>query len=402
MAKLSFYLQSKNPQAPIYARLRDGVIDAKAKTNLFINPEDWSEKKKMPKSLKDADAKFIQQKMLDMRHIVTKAFNSRASTTIINSDWLYSVLFPKEETVKDSTVETYFDIYYESKLSMGCSEALLKKIISVKNLFIRYQKDRNSIFLIRDITVAVMDDFAKYMISKKYRQSYVFRVVKQIKSILFDAKATGYETSNNFEQIRQKDKKSYKTYLSIQEIHQIIETEMPHDYLDNAKDWLIISCYLGQRVSDLMRCEKSMIRITDEGRVIDLTQKKTKTEMMVAIFPEVDKILDKRDGDFPRPISDQKYNEYIKEVCRLAGLNSLEKGKLYDATQKREMDGKYEKWRLISSHVGRRSFATNYYGIYPTTLLMAQTGHTTERAFREYIGKGQIDQINQLLKMVNK
>ena len=34
---------------------------------------------------------------------------------------------------------------------------------------------------------------------------------------------------------------------------------MPHDYLVNAKDWLLIACYTGQRVSDYLRFTSSMI-----------------------------------------------------------------------------------------------------------------------------------------------
>ena len=46
----------------------------------------------------------------------------------------------------------------------------------------------------------------------------------------------------------------------------------------------------------------------------------------------------------------------------------------------------YEKWQLVSSHTGRRSFATNLYKSgFPSISIMNITGHKTEAAFLKYI-----------------
>jgi integrase len=175
---------------------------------------------------------------------------------------------------------------------------------------------------------------------------------------------------------------------------------MPTESLENARDWLIISCYLGQRVSDLMRCHSGLIKVVNNGRLIDLVQEKTEHPLRIGIFPEAEEVLRIRNGEFPRPISHQKYNEYIKEVCKIAGLTYEEKGSLHNLELNRDVEGMYPKWQIISSHVGRRSFATNYYNDYPISLLMAQTGHKSERSFLDYIGKSSMDQISSLLSMV--
>lgn len=67
----------------------------------------------------------------------------------------------------------------------------------------------------------------------------------------------------------------------------------------------------------------------------------------------------------------------------------MTKGNLLNPDTGRYESGNYEKFKLISSHIGRRSFATNFYGEeeYPTPLLMSVTGHGTEKMFLEYIGK---------------
>ncbi|WP_156424163.1 hypothetical protein [Myroides odoratus] len=53
--------------------------------------------------------------------------------------------------------------------------------------------------------------------------------------------------------------------------------------------------------------------------------------------------------------------------------------------------GMFKKHELVTSHIGRRSFATNNYGKIPTVFLMNMTGHSTEQMFLKYIGKGSND-----------
>jgi integrase len=405
MPSINFFLQTVKNPAPIYVRVRDGKIDAKAKTNYFINPEQWSTVKKQPKNLKDAESKSILTGLNDIKALITNSLNVVDTYDGINSEWLMEVLNPAKEEdmqVKNILLADHFDLYYKEKIENEAKLSMLKKTMSVKALVLKYQHKLKKPILLTEVDVAWMNDFMKFMNAQKYKQSYTFRVVKFIKSVCFHAKALGIETSRNFEQIQAKDRKAFKTYLSEEEIQKIIEAKMPTESLENARDWLVISCYLGQRVSDLMRCKKSLIKKVGNYSVIDITQKKTDLPIMVAIFPEVERFLEKRNGEFPREISAQRYNEYIKEVCKIAGLTELEKGTLHDGDLNRGIDGIYPKWQLITSHVGRRSFATNFYSKYPTALLMAQTGHSTERAFLEYIGKGRVDQITQLLEMVFK
>lgn len=104
--------------------------------------------------------------------------------------------------------------------------------------------------------------------------------------------------------------------------------------------------------------------------------------MAVPLSKKVRAILEKRDGNFPRKISDQRYNEYIKEVCKIAGLRKLIEGSKINPEIIRKEKGLFPKYELVTSHIGRRSFATNNYGKIPTSLLINVTGHSTETMFQ--------------------
>jgi integrase len=215
--------------------------------------------------------------------------------------------------------------------------------------------------------------------------------LKFIKTICYHAKSNGLETSYQLDNIKVKFEKVDKLYLTKEELQLIESAELEHDYLDNSRDWLLISCETGQRVSDFMRFNKEQIRFEGDVPLIEFTQVKTNKIMSIPLSKKVRSILEKRNGEFPRKISDQKYNVYIKEVCKIAEIDEVIKGSKQDTIKKRKVRGNFPKFELVTSHIGRRSFATNNYGRIPTPLLMNVTGHTTEGMFLEYIGKTQTD-----------
>ena len=72
-------------------------------------------------------------------------------------------------------------------------------------------------------------------------------------------------------------------------------------------------------------------------------------------------------------------------------------GKKWNEETKRFDYGNYPLYEIISSHVCRRSFATHNYAKIPTPIIMAVTGHKTEKEFLNYIGKDYNDLSREML-----
>ena len=146
-----------------------------------------------------------------------------------------------------------------------------------------------------------------------------------------------------------------------------------------------------------MRFTTDMIRTENGKHLIEFTQKKTEKTMTIPVHKKVFEIIEANGGKFPKKLQDQKYNGYLKEVCKIAEVNEPTKGRksINIGTKEnpvyRYKTDVYLKHELISSHVGRRSFATNFYGKIPTTYLIYITGHSTEAMFLNYIGKSNKD-----------
>jgi len=129
--------------------------------------------------------------------------------------------------------------------------------------------------------------------------------------------------------------------------------DFDHDYLNRAKDLFCIGCFSGQRFSDY-----SVFEIADykAGMIIKRAEKtESFSYIPVDANPRLKALLDKYEWTIPK-ITNQKFNEYIKEACKIVGINDLVKKTVYRGTEK-DIDI-YEKWELISSHTARRTFIT--------------------------------------------
>ena len=109
--------------------------------------------------------------------------------------------------------------------------------------------------------------------------------------------------------------------------------------------------------------------------------------MALEEFQDLFSIRRLKEGDnLPSPMSNQKFNEYIKEVASKVGLTE-------SVRKKRTEVGKEQ--------TARRSFATNMYKRgFPTLIIMNITGHTTEKSFLKYIKVGKAENAELMLKQL--
>ncbi|MGV6862599.1 MAG: site-specific integrase [Putridiphycobacter sp.] len=169
-------------------------------------------------------------------------------------------------------------------------------------------------------------------------------------------------------------------YLNTDEILKITEVELP-PYLDRVRDLFLLACYTGVRSQDYNKLNR--FHFINNGTMLRIRTEKTDEEVIIPLHPEVKRIINKYNGT-PKMITNQKFNVFIKEVCRLAGINeSTFTVRTVGGKKKRTNQPKY---KLVSSHTARRSFATNAYkaGV-PSLAIMAITGHKTEVVFLKYI-----------------
>ena len=140
-------------------------------------------------------------------------------------------------------------------------------------------------------------------------------------------------------------------YLTEKELKAIYEHNFINKTLDLVRDWFIIDCYTGLRISDIQLLTIDNIH----GNTIRIMNEKTDTKVVIPLNAMVRAIIKKHKG-LPRKISDQKMNENLKKVGELAGINEPF---LYSVTKGGvRKDETVKKWEMISNHTARRTFIT--------------------------------------------
>ena len=414
MASVNFLYRSTKEKSNLNLRLlfrnngKDYVFGAK--TNIEISKYYWSKQHK--KKSKDIDITNkqtdINNELNKIENYVLNAFNS-VNIETINKEWLQTQIDcyynpPKQEKSIPTDLINYIDFYINYR-KHELKNASVKKFNVIKNKIIRFEKYRKKQILIKEVNDSFKNEFVIYCKNEIYSQNTIQRELAIIKTFCKHARFLGIETHPQLDSLRLDKAKVEKIYLTFEDLTKIenISKNQLTDSLDNAKDWLIISCYTGQRVSDFMNFTDEQIRIEKDKHLIEFTQKKTGKNMTVPLHNKVLEILKKRKGKFPYKISDQKYNVFIKTVCELAKINESIKGSKLLETKKgsktfRKQSGTFKKYELVTSHIGRRSFATNFYGTIPTTFLIYITGHSTESMFLNYIGKSNKDLALEITK----
>jgi len=419
MATVKFRVLHKTENAQIYVRFsidRDNVFQTK--TGKTINAKYWSVKTSRPIQT-IAENKILTTELNALENHILKEYNTDYSKGVIFSkDWLsekIDTFFNRIEVKTDDAVFlNYLQNFIDFKRSTSSyTDCTLRKYNNLKDRFTQYQKKKKKIFLIKDIGAKTLIDFKNYLISDcDLMETTAVRFIKNLKTVLFDAEQNGKSIHYQIRGFSTGTTNTeYKVFLSFDEIEKIKEIQTINTDWNIAKDWLVLGCYLGQRASDLLRMTNRMIytKTDSEGnsyRFIEIKQQKTGEKVVIPLHDEVETILNKYNGNFPPTFANNfdsnavLFNRHIKKVCELAGIHEIIKGKVYNEGKKKNEIVEIEKCFLVSSHVCRRSFATNFYGnkMFTTPQLMAITGHSTEQMFLNYIGKTADDWAMQTAK----
>ena len=419
MATVKFRVLHKTENAQIYVRFsidRDNVFQTK--TGKTINAKYWSVKTSRPIQT-IAENKILTTELNALENHILKEYNTDYSKGVIFSkDWLsekIDTFFNRIEVKTDDAVFlNYLQNFIDFKRSTSSyTDCTLRKYNNLKDRFTQYQKKKKKTFLLQDVGAKTLIDFKNYLITDcDLMETTAVRFLKNLKTVLFDAEQNGKSIHYQIRGFSTGTTNTeYKVFLSFDEIEKIKEIQTINTDWNIAKDWLVIGCYLGQRASDLLRMTKRMIytKTDSEGnsfQFLEIKQQKTGEKVVIPLHDEVETILKKYNGDFPPTFAHNfdsnavLFNRHIKKVCELAGIHEIIKGKVYNEDKKKNEIVETEKCNLVSSHVCRRSFATNFYGnkLFTTPQLMSITGHKTESMFLNYIGKTADDWAMQTAK----
>lgn len=422
MATINFLYRSVKEKSNLHLRLLYRFNDTDfvfgANTKLEVSKEYWTKQhKKKSKDILIANKQTdINNELNKIENHILNAFNS-VSTYNVNKQWLQNQIdlyYNPPQQVKDVPIYLveYFE-YYKQSRRHDLKPVMVKRCNVIKSKLQKYEGANRTKILIENVNDNFRNSFLDFQYEQKYSLNTIKRELVFIKSVCTHAKKKGIKVSLELDDFSKEVKRdnlenANKTFVYLNENDLIKLDTINQNRLtktqSNVKDWLIISCYTGQRISDFMRFNASMIRIQNNKKFIEFTQVKTGHKVSIPLHTKILKILEKNNNEFPEPLSDVKYNEYVKEVCRIAKIDEvITGGKVSNlGTDEnpiwRKEVKEYKKYELVSSHIGRRSFATNNFGIIPTSILKTLTSHKTEKMLLNYVGKSENDMLDEISK----
>ncbi len=176
-------------------------------------------------------------------------------------------------------------------------------------------------------------------------------------------------------------------YLSENEMTRLYKLDLSNNKrLEKIRDVFIIGARIAQRFGDYTDIKPGNIITDDDGTMyVKLRQQKGHGERVtIPLHWQAVEMIKKYDFKLPDPISSQKSNTYLKELGKLAGIDSPVQ---IDKTKAgKRVSESYKKYQLISTHTARRTGASLLYraGI-PAISIMQLTGHKRESTFLRYI-----------------
>lgn len=225
---------------------------------------------------------------------------------------------------------------------------------------------------------------------RKMRNSTIENQLSFLKWFLRWSFGKGHMTLTAYETFKPKLKSTQKIviFLTWDELTRLRECEIPESkqYLERVRDVFLFCCFTGLRYSDVFNLRRSDIKEDH----LEITTVKTADSLIIELNKHSRSILEKYENvvfekDKALPvISNQRMNDYLKELAELAGID--EPIRETDYIGNKRIDEVTPKYALLSTHAGRRTFICNALSLgIPANVVMKWTGHSNYKAMKPYI-----------------
>ena len=225
---------------------------------------------------------------------------------------------------------------------------------------------------------------------KDMRNSTIGKQIGFLKWFLRWSFKKGYHQNTAYDTFRPKLKTTPKKiiFLTWNELNKLKDYQIPQDkqYLERVRDVFLFCCFSSLRYSDV----RNLKRWDVKSDHIEVTTVKTADNLIIELNDYSKAILEKYkdiqfEDDMVLPvISNQKMNDYLKELGELAEIDEPVRETYYKGNER--IDEIFPKYALLSTHAGRRTFICNALALgIPAEVVMKWTGHSDYKAMKPYI-----------------
>ena len=294
---------------------------------------------------------------------------------------------PKKEALLCDFFQVFDDFVEDCGRQNNWTDSTFEKFAAVKNHLTNFREGLTFEFF----DERGLNDYVGYLRDvKEMRNSTIGKQLSFLKWFLRWAFKKGLHQNNDYDSYKPKLKSTQKKiiFLTWEELNKLREFEIPaaKQALDRVRDVFLFQCFTGLRYSDVFNLRKSDIK----GDHIEVTTVKTSDSLIIELNKHSKAILDKykdvafEDNKVLPVITNQKMNDYLKELAELAGIDEPVRQTYYRGNER--IDEVTPKYALLGTHAGRRTFICNALALgIPPQVVMKWTGHSDYKAMKPYI-----------------
>jgi integrase len=406
---VKFYLKRPNDtrDSVIFARLNYNTICYKYYLLEKVDPTNWNSKtQRVKKCAKNIGATEFNHRLENISRKIIESFYKYQNTHYGQSPSPKSLrdilddVFNKQSSAKinENAKKTFQGFFEDLLIRMESGSRLHTQkntplapttVGSMRNLLNHlraFEKVNRRVIDFDTIDMRFYYGFVDYMTKvKKVSINTIGKLITNIKVVMREGVEFGYTTNMTFthRRFRSLSTETDAVYLTETEIVELGKLDLSTcKRLESVRDLFLVGCNTGLRFSDLSQL--SINSVSDN--ILTITQIKTGDCVYIPLKSEVRRIIEKYEGIFPAAISNQKFNQYLKEICSMCELLKKEVSIIKFVAGKKISICK-PKYEFVMSHTARRSFATNEYlarDLQPAEI-RALTGHKTDKSFYKYI-----------------
>jgi len=322
---------------------------------------------------------FEVQNLVPTPMQIKKAFNAKHNPT--------SEDIKEPEDVKGDFMTIFDEFVKECGKQNDWTDSTYEKFAATKN----HLKGFDANLTFTSLDESKLTDYVSYLRDKKeMRNSTIGKQIGFLKWFLRWSFKKGYNQNKEYDTFSPKLKTTQKKviFLTWPELTKLKEYKIPDTkkYLERVRDVFLFCCYSGLRYSDVYNLRRSDIKPDH----IEVTTIKTADSLIIDLNDHSKALLEKykdlhfEDHKALPVISNQRMNDYLKELAELAGIDDPVRETYYKGNER--IDTVTPKYALLGTHAGRRTFICNALSLgIPAQVVMKWTGHSDYKAMKPYI-----------------
>lgn len=294
---------------------------------------------------------------------------------------------PKKEALPCDFFQVFDDFVEDCGHQNNWTDSTFEKFAAVKNHLTNFREGLTFEFF----DERGLNDYVGYLRDvKEMRNTTIGKQLSFLKWFLRWAFKKGVHQNNAYDSYKPKLKSTQKKiiFLTWDELNRLREFKIPFNKqaLERVRDVFLFQCFTGLRYSDVFNLRRSDIK----DDYIEVTTVKTSDSLIIELNNHSKAILDKykdvafEDDKVLPVITNQKMNDYLKELAEMAGIDEPIRQTYYKGNER--IDEITPKYALLGTHAGRRTFICNALALgIPPQVVMKWTGHSDYKAMKPYI-----------------